>query len=102
MGEVEGIEVAFVDNGSGMKEKELTQLFTPFFTTKATGNGLGMSIVENVVREHMGSLDVQSEKGRGTTVRIWLPLVGRTAVQESVVPKVLVVEPPPNHEEKTV
>ena len=83
-GEVGGVEVAFTDNGTGMEQDELKRLFTPFFTTKATGNGLGMSIVEKVVREHMGKLDVVSEKGQGTTVRIWLPLVGCSATEEMV------------------
>jgi signal transduction histidine kinase len=70
---VAGVELEFGDNGSGMSKESLEKLFMPFFTTKPSGTGLGMCIVERIVREHMGSLDIQSLPGEGSVIRIWLP-----------------------------
>jgi signal transduction histidine kinase len=73
-----GVEVEFSDNGSGIEDADLKRVFTPFFTTKPGGSGLGLSIVEKIVSEHHGALDVQSAKGEGTTVHIWLPALARS------------------------
>jgi two-component system sensor histidine kinase PilS (NtrC family) len=70
---VSGIEVIFWDNGEGMSEAEKNNVFTPFFTTKQDGSGLGLSIIYRIVREHMGMVDVESALGKGTRVRIRLP-----------------------------
>jgi signal transduction histidine kinase len=58
------------DDGEGMSELEMQSLFTPFFTTKARGTGLGMSVVKKIVEAHGGCIRIQSEKGQGTRVRI--------------------------------
>ena len=47
--------------------------FDPFYTTKATGTGLGLSVVHGIVQEHGGRVTIESRPGRGTTVRIQLP-----------------------------
>ena len=65
------IEVS--DNGSGIKEEDLVRIFEPFYTTKFTGRGLGLSAVLGIVRGHHGALTVRSEVGRGTTFRVLLP-----------------------------
>jgi len=62
------------DTGSGMSEDTLNRLFDPFFTTKFTGRGLGMSAVLGIVRGHRGALLIDSALGRGTNIRILLPV----------------------------
>jgi len=62
------------DDGPGLSPEQRERLFAPGFTTKAHGSGLGLTIVERIVHEHRGTIDVQSEPGRGTTFRIRLPL----------------------------
>ena len=65
------------DNGMGMTEEQLDQLFIPFFTTKATfkkGTGLGLSIIKKIVDAHKGSIKVDSRYGKGTVFTITLPI----------------------------
>ncbi|MEI6634704.1 MAG: PAS domain S-box protein [Chlamydiota bacterium] len=66
------------DTGCGMDEETKGRLFDPFFTTKFTGRGLGMSAVLGIVRGHEGAIMVESEVGKGTTVRVLFP-VSKTA-----------------------
>jgi signal transduction histidine kinase len=62
------------DNGVGMSEEIRSRLFTRFFSTKATrGTGLGLSVVKKIAEEHGGSVEVQSEPGRGSIFQIHLP-----------------------------
>lgn len=69
------IRIAVRDTGKGMNPDELARAFDPFFTTKPGGTGLGLSTVYGVVRAHGGSVFVESEPGRGTTVFVSLPTV---------------------------
>ncbi len=74
----ERIEVAIADQGGGIPEEVLSRLFTPFFTTKSRGSGLGLCITKRIMEEHEGSsFDVVSETGKGTVVRFTLPLSGK-------------------------
>lgn len=66
------VEVA--DTGSGMDAPTRQHLFEPFLSTKATGRGLGMAAVQSIVRAHHGALFLDSEPGRGTTVRALFPI----------------------------
>ncbi|MCP3428825.1 sensor histidine kinase [Opacimonas viscosa] len=72
----ESIEIKISDNGSGIAKEHLEQLFNPFFTTKpeGEGTGLGLSITFNIIEEHGGSINVESEVGVGTCFTIKLPL----------------------------
>ena len=63
------------DNGTGMSKATLNKLFTPFFTTKEHGTGLGLSTVKKIVEAHKGDIKVESEIGKGTTLFVSLPLV---------------------------
>ena len=66
------------DTGMGIPAEQLFKVFDPFFTTKppGEGTGLGLSIVQSIVDTHRGLINIESEVGRGTTVRITLPLTG--------------------------
>ena len=64
------------DTGSGIEADKLTRIFDPFFTTKpvGTGTGLGLSLSYGIVEKHGGRIEVDSELGKGTTFRVWLPV----------------------------
>ncbi|NIO49266.1 MAG: hypothetical protein GTN73_07520 [Candidatus Aminicenantes bacterium] len=72
----EWVEIKFIDNGRGIPSQDLDHIFDPGFTTKGVGVGigLGLSICYRIVEDHGGSIDVQSEEGKGTTFTIRLPL----------------------------
>ena len=69
------VEIAISDDGPGIPDSVRGKIFDPFFTTKpqGVGTGLGLWITYNVVQEHQGRIDLESEVGRGTTFRIVLP-----------------------------
>ncbi|GIV18279.1 MAG: signal transduction histidine kinase [Armatimonadota bacterium] len=62
------------DTGEGIPPEHLERIFTPFYTTKAKGTGLGLAIVQKIIESHSGRIEVQSEVGVGTAVRITLPV----------------------------
>jgi len=66
--------VSVADTGGGIPEEQLNRIFEPFYTTKKKGSGLGLMIVQRIVRAHRGRIDLESHVGRGTTFRLWLPL----------------------------
>jgi len=67
------MEVVVRDNGSGIAPENLSRLFDPYFTTKVRGFGLGLTVVERIVQEHGGTIEVASEQGKGTAFTIRLP-----------------------------
>ncbi len=69
----DGIWVTFADTGQGISPADLPNIFDPFFTRKARGTGLGLAISYDIIQQHLGRIEVDSELGRGTTFRIWLP-----------------------------
>ena len=72
---VNTVRIGISDTGKGIERSYLQHIFEPFFTTKepGQGTGLGLSIAYGIVREHNGTIDVESEPGRGTTFVITLP-----------------------------
>jgi len=80
--ETECARIVVWDTGCGIPAEYIEHLFTPFFTTKAEGCGLGLSVVHGIVTEHGGEIDVNSVPGSGTSFTVTLPL----ARDEMVVP----------------
>ncbi|HEY9509317.1 MAG TPA: ATP-binding protein [Verrucomicrobiae bacterium] len=70
----DGVWVSVADTGGGIPQEQLNRIFEPFYTTKKKGSGLGLMIVQRIVRAHNGRMDLESDVGRGTTFRIWFPL----------------------------
>ena len=69
------VRLTVADDGEGMDEQTLKQIFDPFFSTKILGRGLGMAAAYGVVKNHGGFIDVSSQVGKGTSVRIFLPVM---------------------------
>ncbi len=67
------IEISVRDNGCGVSHEQQQRIFEPFFTTKDKGVGLGMAIVHRIIEAHHGSIEIDSEEGRGSTFTIRLP-----------------------------
>jgi PAS domain S-box-containing protein len=70
----DNVWISVSDTGCGIPEDQLNRIFAPFFTTKKKGSGLGLMIVQRIVRDHGGRIDLESVPNKGTTFRIWLPL----------------------------
>jgi PAS domain S-box-containing protein len=66
--------VSVGDTGGGIPQEQVNRIFEPFYTTKKKGSGLGLMIVQRIVRAHNGRIELESHLGRGTLFRIWLPL----------------------------
>jgi len=71
------LEISFEDNGTGISTEDMAHITEPYFTRKKTGSGLGLFIVQRILHEHGGHLELLSQPGRGTTARILLPLAER-------------------------
>jgi two-component system, sporulation sensor kinase E len=70
----DGVWISVADTGGGIPQEQINRIFEPFYTTKKKGSGLGLMIVQRIVRAHGGRIELESQVGRGTTFRIWLPL----------------------------
>ena len=68
------LAISITDTGCGMSAENLSQLFTPYFTTKASGTGLGLVMAHSVMEQHGGEIKVASRQGQGTTFTLFLPL----------------------------
>ncbi len=75
------VAIKIMDNGVGIPEENLEEIFEPLYTTKAKGIGLGLAIVKEIIDEHKGSIEVESKVGEGTTFIIKLPL--KASLEES-------------------
>ena len=73
----ESVDITVRDNGYGISKENMSHIFEPFFTTKEDGKGmgLGMAIVAQVVEEHSGKIQVDSEEGEGTSICVSIPVI---------------------------
>jgi signal transduction histidine kinase len=71
----ENTEITITDTGKGIPKKDLEHIFDPFYTTKESGTGLGMSIIYGIIKEHKGEIRMESEEDRGASARIKLPIL---------------------------
>ncbi|MBA18427.1 MAG: PAS domain-containing sensor histidine kinase [Verrucomicrobiales bacterium] len=69
----EGVWISLTDTGCGIPQEQIKQIFEPYYTTKEKGSGLGLMIVQRIVRDHDGRLELTSHGSKGATFRIWLP-----------------------------
>ncbi len=68
------VDIRISDSGCGIAAEELERIFTPYFTTKTGGSGLGLATCQKVIEDHNGLLKVESTPGQGTTMTVSLPL----------------------------
>ena len=69
----DGVWAGITDTGGGIPQEQINRIFDPFYTTKKKGTGLGLMIVQRIVRAHGGRIELESHIGRGSTFRIWFP-----------------------------
>ncbi len=67
------VYIKFIDNGSGIAEEDLARVLQPYYTTKKGGHGLGMMIVQRIMRSNGGQLGIESQKGKGTAITLQFP-----------------------------
>ena len=68
------VKIVVTDSGKGMSDEELQAIFTPYFTTKADGTGLGLAVVQNIIEQHGGTIRAESQPGAGAIFTLWLPV----------------------------
>ena len=68
------IEIIFRDTGIGIPSKDIDNIFKPGYTTKVSGSGFGLSIVNRIIRDHKGSINVSSRESEGTEISIYIPV----------------------------
>jgi PAS domain S-box-containing protein len=80
------VQIAITDTGQGIPEKNLSRIFDPFFTTKPVGKGtgLGLNVTYNIIKKHQGTIDVQSEPGKGTTFTVCIPVDGASSPTKEI------------------
>ncbi|MBP2239890.1 signal transduction histidine kinase [Cytobacillus eiseniae] len=72
--EDQAIAIIFKDNGCGMSDETINNIFVPFYTTKQTGTGIGLPICKKIIEDHSGQIMIASLLGIGSTIKIHLPL----------------------------
>ena len=77
------VRLEFADQGHGIAQKDLAKIFDPYFSTKKTGNGLGLTICHSIVSKHQGRITIESELGVGTKFTIFLPALKENKVVQA-------------------
>jgi two-component system NtrC family sensor kinase len=72
--DTEHVQIAFADSGCGILAESIEKIFEPFYTTKERGTGLGLAITRQIIEQHHGEIAIESTPGKGTTVRVTLPI----------------------------
>ncbi|GAF97557.1 unnamed protein product, partial [marine sediment metagenome] len=72
------LEIIVSDTGKGIAAEDLKSIYDPFFTSKTSGAGMGLTIAHKIVKDHNGSINVRSKKGEGTTFTVMLPIFNKT------------------------
>ena len=92
------VEIVVADDGEGMPEEVLSQAFTPYFTTKPAGGGTGLGLpqVQRFAEGRDGAVRMESERGAGTLVRLFLPRVQAAGLPSSIVGTEIAYTPSPN------
>lgn len=70
----DSIDISFADDGEGIPETDVDRIFTPFFSTKPDGMGMGLTVSNSIIREHNGTIKISNSSGGGTTVTVNLPI----------------------------
>jgi two-component system, cell cycle sensor histidine kinase and response regulator CckA len=79
--------VSITDSGTGIDKETMGRMFEPYFTTKPeSGRGLGLSIAHSIIKQHGGCIKVESALGKGTTIKVYLPLVRAATDQTGTIP----------------
>jgi two-component system cell cycle sensor histidine kinase/response regulator CckA len=73
------VRLEVLDSGCGVTDETTAKIFDPFFTTKFPGRGLGLAVVQGIVRAHGGAVQVASAPGKGAAFQVWLPCASKTA-----------------------
>jgi len=90
-----GVEISLQDNGIGISADDLNNIFKPGYTTKESGSGFGLSIVDRIIKEHKGTIHISSREGEGTEIRIHLPVnLESSPIQTSLRMRPVIYEDP--------
>ena len=82
------VKISFEDQGEGINEHELPNIFDPYFTTKTGASGLGLATAHSIIQQHQGHISVHSEVGKGTTFTVYLPSsYSSAAIDRQAIPK---------------
>jgi two-component system sensor histidine kinase HydH len=71
------VKVSVADSGKGMTAEQLQAIFTPYYTTRADGTGLGLAVVQNIIEQHGGIIHAESAPGKGAVFTLFLPVNGQ-------------------------
>lgn len=89
------IKIEITDLGSGISPENIEKIFDPYFSTKQTGNGLGLAICHSIITKHEGSISVESEAGKGTTFTLYLPAAQQEQATDSQIGSTQEIPLPP-------
>jgi PAS domain S-box-containing protein len=84
------VVLSVTDTGCGIPRNVVTKIYEPFFSTKTSGSGLGLSVVYGIVKQHKGFINVYSEPGKGTTFKVYIPSIDDAAQEGEDLPEKII------------